>query len=135
MPMPKVARKVAIPRSVPSAGALISGTLLQLSVESLNLARKAPPLPGQRRLPLGLADQAGAGDSRRVVGGDRVGMTRVRRVVAGDEEGRNREALELGDAPERSRSRHLAQRRDQRVEMAMAFHPFACEAQDRVAPA
>src|SRR3954469_17202997 len=103
--MPKLRRKFPIPRGVPSAGAFMPATLLQLSIESLNLAREAPSLPGQRRLPLGLADQASAGDTRRVGLGDRVRMTWIGRVMAGDDQRRHRQALELVHGLERPRSR------------------------------
>src|SRR5436305_5814688 len=110
-------------------------TLLQLSVESLNLAREAPSLPGQRRLAPRLADQAGAGDTRRVGLGDGVRMAGFSGIVAGHHQRRHLHALEPGHGHERPRSRHRAQCRDQCAKVAVAFHPFASEAQDRVAPA
>src|SRR5881394_346585 len=62
--MPKAATKVAIMRSVPSAGSLIVGKVFdppsarlsaQLGAKRGDLAREFAALPSQRRLSLGLA--------------------------------------------------------------------------------
>src|ERR1044071_8048009 len=132
--MPKVARKVAMQRSVPSAGGFISGKLLELSTEILNFAREAPALPGQRRLPFGLADQTSPRYTPRVLGGDRVRMTRIGGIVTGDDEGWHGQRFELSQLAERLGPGQLAQRSDDRLEVSMALHPFAGEAQHRVAP-
>src|SRR4051794_5202963 len=106
--MPKVARKVAIPRSVPSAGAFMPGKLFEpstdwlktrcnrgLGAEAHDFAREAASLPGERRLTLGLADQSRPRQAIGVGDGGVVGMAGIGGVVAGDDQRRYLEVLEL----------------------------------------
>ena len=59
MPRPR-RRAIASQRSLSLGNFIAIATIVQLSGRKPHLARKPPALPGQRRLPLILADQAGA---------------------------------------------------------------------------
>src|SRR6187551_623878 len=98
MPMPKVATKVAIIRSVPSAGNFMAGKLfddpsqrldVQLRAEGGDLAREPASLPGQGRLPLGLCCQPRPWQARGVGLRNLVRMPGVGRVVTGDDQRRD----------------------------------------------
>ena len=64
---------------------------------------------------------------------DGVGMAGVGLVVAGDDQGRQLERLELRQAVERDRARHLANAPGQRLGIAMELHPLAGDPEQRLA--
>src|SRR5919204_2354051 len=102
--------------------------------EGGDLAREASALPGERGGPLFLADQAGRREPRCVGGGHAERMAGVGLVAAGDHERRYVEELELGEALEWGRSRHLPKRSRDRLGMPVLEHALLRKAKDRLAP-
>ncbi len=158
--MPKVARKVAIPRNVPSAGAFIGterywnhpfrcalcahgwhkahrkrGRRLSWLAKAAIARESCPPCQASGDCPGGLADQASLWDPLGVGRRDRVWMTWIGGVVARHDQRRDLESLQilraLANGCERGTWRSAA---TIGIEVAMAQHPLAGEAQDRVAP-
>src|SRR5881394_301572 len=141
--MPKAATKVAIMRSVPSAGSLIVGKVFdppsarlsaQLGAKRGDLAREFAALPSQRRLSLGLARQLCLRQTFGVGLGDPPWVPGVCCVVAGDNKRRQLKRLQLGHRLEGPRARHRVQGVDQRLRMPVAQYPLASKAQNRIAP-
>src|SRR6476619_5612140 len=139
--MPNAATKVAIIRSVPSAGNLIAGTVIDLSSAKLSdligegsdLAREPSPLPGKWRLALVLNDQSRLRQTRGVRLGDTARVPRIGRVVAGDDQRRQLQRVELRHRLEWPRARHFSQRLHQSLRVLVLQDPLTGETQNRVA--